>query len=116
MFYELDRVKCLRSDLVQWIQNNLILPTLTPQTAIFGYLDYTNSNSIFENNKCLSNHVLLIFKLYVYKSREKKLLNMNNLIAEIQKIKRIEKQIALPNSKKAIAFTRKWYIVDNIVP
>ena len=41
---------------------------------------------------------------------------MNNLIAEIQKIKRIEKQIALPNSKKAIAFTRKWYIVDNIVP
>ena len=107
MFYECDRVKCLWSDLVQYFQNNLILPTLTPQTAIFGFLDYTNNDSIFENNKCLSNHILLIFKLYVYKSREKKLLNINNLIAEIQKIKRIEKEIALPNSKKTIAFTRK---------
>ena len=115
MFYECDRVKCLWSDLVQCFQNNLILPTLTPQTAIFGFLDYTNNDSIFENNKCLSNHILLIFKLYVYKYREKKLLNINNLIAEIRKIKRIEKEIALPNSKKAIAFTRKWHIINIIV-
>ena len=42
--------------------------------------------------------------LNVYKSREKKLLNINTLIAEIRKIKRIEKEIALPNSKKTIAF------------
>ena len=116
MFYECDRVKCLWSDLVQCFQNNLILPTLTPQTAIFGFLDYTNNDSIFENNKCLSNHILLIFKLYVYKSREKKLLNINNLIAEIQKIKRIEKRNCLPNSKKTIACTRKWHIIDNTVP
>ena len=54
--------------------------------------------------------------LNVYKSREKKLLNINTLIAEIRKIKRIEKEIALPNSKKTIAFTRKWHIIDNIVP
>ena len=88
MFCECDRVKCLWSDLVQCFQNNLILSTLTPQTPIFGFLDYTNSDSIFESNKCLSNHMLLIFTLYVYKSREKKLLNINNLIAEIQKKKK----------------------------
>ena len=88
MFYECDRVKWLWSDLVQFLQNNLILPTLTPQTAIFDFLDYTNNDSIFEKNKCVSNHILLIFKLYMYKSREKKLLNINNLITEIQKIKR----------------------------
>ena len=116
MFYECNQVKCLWSDLVQFFQNNLILPTLTLQTAIFGFLDYTNNDSIFENNKCLSNHILLIFKLYVYKSREKKLLNINNLIAEIQKIKRIEKRNCLPNSKKTIACTRKWHIIDNTVP
>ena len=52
------------------------------------------------NNKCLSNHILLIFKLYVYKFREKKLLNINNLIAKIQKIKRIEKEIALTKFKE----------------
>ena len=49
-------------------------------------------------------------------SEKKKLSIINNLIAEIQKIKRIEKEIALLNSKKTIAFTRKWHIIDNIVP
>ena len=43
------------------------------------------------------NHILLIFKLYVYKSREKKLMNINNLITEIRKVKGIEKEIALNN-------------------
>ena len=71
MFYECDPVKCLWSDLVHCFQNNLILPTLAPQTAIFVFLDYTNNDSIFENNKCFSNHILLIFQLYEYKSREK---------------------------------------------
>ena len=72
MFYECDRVKCLWSHLLQCFQNNLIL--ITPQTAIFGFFNYTNNDSIFENNKCLSNHILLIFKLYVSKYGEKKLL------------------------------------------
>ena len=47
---------------------------------------------------------------------KKKLININNLMAEIRNIKRIEKEIALTNSKKAIAFTRKWHIINNIVP
>ena len=49
-------------------------------------------------------------------SEKKRLFNINNLIAEIRKIKRIEEETALPNSKKTIAFTRKWHIIDNIVP
>ena len=47
MFYECDLVKCLWSDLVQCFQNNLILPTLTLQTAFFGFLDYTNNETPF---------------------------------------------------------------------
>ena len=46
---------------------------------------------------------------------EKKLLNIKNLIAEIRKIKRVEKEMSLPNSKKTIAITRKWHIINNIV-
>ena len=42
---------------------------------------------------------------------KKKLININNLIAEIRKVKRIEKEIALTNS-----FTWKWHITNNIVP
>ena len=40
MCFECDRGKCVWSDLVLCFQNNLILPTLTPQTAIFGFLGY----------------------------------------------------------------------------
>ena len=115
IFYECDRVKFLWSDLVQCFQNTLILPTLTSQTAILGILNSVSNNSFFENNKVLINHILLFFKLYVCKSREKKFININNLIAEIRKVKRIEKDIALNNSMKTIAFRRKWHLTDNII-
>ena len=65
IFYESDRIKCLWSDLVQYFQNSLVLPTLTLPTAIFRFLDSTNSDSKFLKNKLLMNHILLIFKLHV---------------------------------------------------
>ena len=92
-----------------------MLPTLTPQTAILGILDSVSNNSFFENNKIFFNHILLIFKLYVYKSRGKKFININNLIAEIRKVKRIEKEITLNNSMKTTTFRKKWHLIDNII-
>ena len=41
------------------------------QAAILGILDSVSNNSLFENNEIFINHILLIFKLYVYKPREK---------------------------------------------
>ena len=64
IFHECDRVKFLRSELVQCFENTLI-PTLTLQTAILGIVDSVSNNSFFEN-KILINHILLIVKLYVY--------------------------------------------------
>ena len=52
--------------------------------------------------------------LYVCKSREMEFINVNNLTDKIQKVKKIEKEIALNNSKKTIAFTKKWHLADNI--
>ena len=83
IFYEFDRVKYLWPDLIYCFENTLLLPTLTPQTVIFGILDSLRNNSFFENNKIFINDILLIFKLYVFKSRERKFININNLIAEI---------------------------------
>ena len=40
-------------------------------------------------------------------SREKKFINLNNPIEKIRKVKRIEKEITLTNSMKAIAFMKK---------
>ena len=106
-FYECDSIKCLWLDLVQYFQNSLVLPILTPQTAIFGFLDSTNSDYNFKKNKLLINHILLIFKLYVYRSREKQFIHINNLIAKIKSGKAIEKGISTSNSKKTVAFKNK---------
>ena len=115
IFYECDSIKCLWSDLVHYFQNSLVLPILTPQTAIFGFLDSTNSDYNFKKNKLLINHILLIFKLYVYRSREKQFIHINNLIAEIKSAKAIEKEIARSNSKKTIVFKNKWHITNEII-
>ena len=37
-------------------------------------------------------------------------------MVEIRKVKRIENDIALTNPKKTIAFTKKWHIINNIIP
>ena len=92
--------KCLWSELVQYFQNSLVLPTLTPQTVIFGLVDSASSGSKFKKNKLLINHILLTFKLNVHKSRENQFININNLIAEIKSVKQIEKEIATSNSKR----------------
>ena len=60
-------------------------------------------------------YLSITFDLYIYKSREKKFVNINNLIAEIRKNKRIEKQIVLNNSMKIIAFRKKWHLTDNLI-
>ena len=41
------------------------LPVNMPQSAIFGFLNY-------ENNSGMINHLLLIFKYYLFNSREHK--------------------------------------------
>ena len=87
IFYECDSIKCLWSDLVHYFQNSLLLRILTPQTAIFGFLDSANSAYNFKKNKLLINHFLLIFKLFVSRSREKQFIHINNLIAEIKNCK-----------------------------
>ena len=85
------------------------ITNVTPQTTILGILDSVSNDSCFANNKVFINLILLIFKLYVcytfvirllyvYKSSEKKFININNLTAEIRKIKRMEKETALNNS------------------
>ena len=93
-----------------------MVPTLTPKTPILEILDSASNNSFFENNKIFIDHILLVFKLYVYESGEEKFININNLIAEIRKVKKIEKEIALNSSKKSIAFRKKWHLTDSIIP
>ena len=78
-------------------QNDFILPSLTPQTAILGLYNEAN------DNYNLRNHILLIFKYYIYILREKRTLNIDILLANLIKVKKKEKQVSIVtiNKKKA---------------
>ena len=54
------------------------------------------------------NHILLIFKYYVYKTRENGSLDLKVLKRNIHKIKNIEKQISLNKPEKRKKFEQKW--------
>ena len=58
-------------------------------------------------------------KLYVYKSRKKAIINVDNLITEIKSVKKIEcereQEIATSYSKKTIAFENKWHTTNDII-
>ena len=59
---------------------------------ILGLYDGTNDN--------LLSHILLIFKYYTYISRQKRILNRDNLIVNLIKAKKREEQISLVTSSK----------------
>ena len=86
IFLECICVKQLWNHLRLFLTNDISLPILTPQTAIFAFINGIE-NSIYK----ITNHILSIFKLYVYKSREKGPLELSRLINEIKKVELLEK-------------------------
>ena len=83
---------------------------LIPQTAIVGIFN----NSV--SNIHLINHILLLFKLYIYKSRSKNRLIIHELLANILNIRKLENVTAIGNVKKKAAYNKKWDIANRKLP
>ena len=94
MFCECYSTKYLWLRLNRHFHSDLTFPVLTPQTAILGLFNDSVSNIH------LINHILLLFKLYIYKSRNKHRLNINELLANILNIKKLEKVTVFGNARK----------------
>ena len=75
----------------------------TPQTAIFGFHNVDNDTFLIQN------HILLLFKLYIYNARKHGFLSFNNFLNEISKIKNLEKRAAANNRNKCERFRKKLY-------
>ena len=73
------------------------------------FLDSLNPQKVSRNlkKKLLINNIILILKLYIYKSTEKQRININNLLAEIKNVKKMENEIAKLKLKKKKAFKNK---------
>ena len=91
-------------------QNDIILPSLTLQSTILR----VNNEA---NNICnLLDHILLVFKYYIYRPREKHIVNVDILIDNLIEIKKKEKRISLASTIKTEAYNKKWCIRDNDLP
>ena len=82
IFLECQCVKQLWNHLRLLLVNDACLPILTPQTVISSFI-----NGIENNVYKITNHILLIFQLHVYKSRERGTLKLSRLLNEIKKLK-----------------------------
>ena len=87
-----------------------MFPVLTPQAVILGIFND------FVSNIHLINHILLLFKLYIYKSRNKYRLNINEHLANILNIKKLENVTAFSNVKNVAAYNKKWDITNRKLP
>ena len=86
-----------------FLMNDFSLPILMPQTAIFGFINGIENN-VYE----IKNHILLIFKLHVYKSRERGTLELSRLINEINKWKLLKKNSAQNHLRKLEQYNIEW--------
>ena len=102
LFCECNSIKSLWLQLNRHFHSDLKFPELTSQTAILGI--YNDSVS----NIHIINHILLLFKLYIYKSWNKHRLNIHELLANILNIKKLEKVTTFGNIKKVAAYNKKF--------
>ena len=86
--------KCLLKKLQLKLKDNIKLLSLIPQAATFGFLEAGCQSYL------IRNHILLISKLYIYKSTKSKFLGSTCLLKEIGKIKNREINSLCKRKKK----------------
>ena len=86
LFHSCLKTKQLLNKLRQYLSQFINIPHSIPHSSILGIFDnYQHSE--------LTNHLLLIFKFYIYSARNTKQFNVDNLKIRIKKIKEIQKGI-----------------------
>ena len=89
----------------------MILPALTPQTALLGVWS-DNAN----HDEPIINHFLLIFKLHAYNSREKHRRSIMDLLTNIKEIKKTEYHLSSNSEKKRKIYQNKWRLTHEKLP
>ena len=58
----------------------------------------------------------MVSNLYVYNSRVSGTLNFNRFLHQLVKVENLEKGAALNNKQKHGMFSKKWSIIENLLP
>ena len=85
MFHICRKTQALWTQLTSHLNGHFTLPQLTPQNAIFGFLDISDKDYL------VVNHLLLLFNYYIYNARDQKHLVFEVLMKNRKKIYDTEK-------------------------
>ena len=102
LFANCSKSKTLWNSLKEFFKDTINLPSLTPQSAIFGFLQ--TDQELF----LIINYLLLLFKYYLYVSRCSKTISFTALNINIKKAYILEKNLSKYDEKKKRFFLKKW--------
>ena len=87
---------------IEYFLKNLHIPPLSSHSAIFSLMEA--DEKIF----LILNHLLLLFKHYVYVSSSSKVISFETLMKSIMKVYRLEKTLSQSDERKIKLCTEKW--------
>ena len=102
LFIHCSKTKRLWCTVTEYFKRNLNIPSLSPQSGIFDFLEA--DDKVF----LILNHLLLFFRYYVYVSRSSKILSSEALSKSIIKVYKLEKIVNGSDERKRKGFTEKW--------
>ena len=99
LFYDCQKSVSLWRELQENLKVfNIELPNITLESAFLGFL----------NCDFLINHILIIFKISLYTSREKGNCNLNKILNNIKNTKKLECNITFLDHKQKAKNNEKW--------
>ena len=102
LFANCSKSKTLSNSLKDFLKDTINLPSLAPQSAIFGFLQ--TDQELF----LVLNYLLLLFKYYLYVSRCFKIISFAAFKINITKTYILLKNLSKYDEKKKKYFLKKW--------
>ena len=102
LFFDCAVSKALWLDLKNIFRDNLTLPSLDIQSAVVGFLGTTDKDNLIFNN------ILLMFKISLYRNRDKNSITLHNVLCNLKRREIIERSLVSLNRKKLDFHNKKW--------
>ena len=109
VFHDCTHTQSHWNQLQTYINENLVIPCLTSQSDMFGFLDTQ------QENRVIINHLQLIFEFNFCKSKDLKTLNFLLLKSDIIKIRQIKENLFRNDIQKQRKYFKKWGKLVNLL-
>ena len=107
LFVECRVSKTLWNDIKSYFQDIITIPDLDLQSAVLGFFN--------DDGDLALNNILLIFKLCLYRFRNKKTPNFQLFLKNLYDRESLERNIVMSNATKLAFHNKKWLFLTSMV-